>query len=34
MFGGQPSTPPIPMVVCWDDLDPTTYASQLSDLAE
>ena len=34
MFGGQPSTPPIPMVVCWDDLDPTTYASRLSELAD
>ena len=34
MFGGQPSTPPIPMVVCWDDLDPTTYTHQLTDLAD
>ncbi|WP_420120547.1 hypothetical protein [Nakamurella sp.] len=33
-FGGQPSTPPIPMVVCWDDLDPTTYVAQLTDLAD
>jgi hypothetical protein len=34
MFGDQPSTPPIPMVVCWDDLDPTTYPSLLSALAD
>jgi hypothetical protein len=34
MFGGQPGTPPIPMVVCWDDLDPTTYAHQLTELAD
>ena len=34
LFGGQPSTPPIPMVVCWDDLDPTNYASRLSGLAD
>jgi len=33
-FSGQPGTPPIPMVVCWDDLDPTAYVNQLSDLAE
>ena len=34
MFGGQPGTPPIPMVVCWDDLDPTTYTHQLTELAD
>jgi len=34
MFGGQPSTPPIPMVVRWDDLDPTTYTHELSELAD
>ncbi len=34
MLGGQPSTPPIRMVGCWDDLDPTTYTSRLSDLAD
>src|SRR6185437_10583929 len=33
-FGGQPSTPSIPMVVCWDDLDPTTYTQQLTELAD
>lgn len=34
MFGGQPGTPPVPMVVCWDDLDPTTYTNQLTELAD
>ena len=34
MFGGQPGTPPIPMVVCWDDLDPSTYTRQLTELAD
>jgi len=33
-FGGQPGTPPIPMVVCWDDLDPTTYTCRLTELAD
>ena len=34
MFGGQPGTPPVPTVVCWDDLDPTTYTHQLTELAD
>ncbi|WP_138179900.1 hypothetical protein [Nakamurella multipartita] len=34
MFGGQPGTPPVPMVVCWDDLDPSTYAHQLTELTD
>jgi len=34
MFGGQPSTPPVPMVVCWDDLSPDQYTHQLADLAD
>lgn len=33
-FGGQPSTPPVPMVVCWDDLPPDEYTHQLADLAD
>lgn len=33
-FGGQPSTPPVPMVVCWDDLPPDEYAHQLAELAD
>ena len=34
VFGGQPGTPPIPLVVCWDDLDPSSYTRELSDLAD
>lgn len=34
MLGCQPGTPPIPMVVCWDDLDPSTYNRQLTELAD
>jgi hypothetical protein len=34
MFGGQPSTPPVPMVVCWDDLPPDQYAHRLAELAD
>jgi hypothetical protein len=30
-FGGQPSTPPVPMVVCWDDLPADAYTSTLAD---
>ena len=33
-FGGQPSTPPVPMVVCWDDLPPDEYTHQLAELAD
>ncbi len=34
VFGGQPSTPPVPMVVCWDDLPPDEYTHQLAELAD
>ena len=33
-FGGQPSTPPVPMVVCWDDLPADAYTHTLADLAD
>ena len=33
-FGGQPSTPPVPMVVCWDDLPPDAYTNTLAELAD
>ncbi len=32
-FGGQPNTPPVPMVVCWDDLPPDDYTHRLAELA-
>ncbi|WP_420120936.1 hypothetical protein [Nakamurella sp.] len=34
MFGGQPGTPPVPMVVCWDDLSPDEYTHELTELAD
>ena len=33
VFGGDPDVPPVPMVICWDELDPTTYASTLEELS-
>ena len=34
VFGGDPQTPPVPMVICWDELDPAGYARTLRDLAD
>jgi hypothetical protein len=34
MLGGQPSTPPVPMVVCWEDLPPDVFTHQLGELAD
>ncbi|HEY5115645.1 MAG TPA: hypothetical protein VIJ00_08990 [Nakamurella sp.] len=33
VFGGDPQTPPVPMAICWNELDPAGYARTLRDLA-
>ncbi|WP_420119923.1 hypothetical protein [Nakamurella sp.] len=33
-FGGQASSPPVPMVVCWDDLPADAYSHALADLGD
>ena len=34
VFGGDSQTPPVPMVICWDELDPAGYARTLRELAD
>ena len=34
VFGGDPHAPPVPMVICWDELDPAGYVRTLRDLAD
>ena len=34
VFGGDPQAPPVPMVICWDELDPAGYIRTLRDLAD
>ena len=33
IFGGDPESPPMPMVIRWDDLDPAGYSTTLTSLA-
>ena len=32
-FGGDPQAPPVPMVICWDDLDPSAYSDTVDGLS-
>ncbi len=32
-FGGAAEAPPVPMVICWDDLDPAGYSTTLDALS-
>lgn len=34
VFGGDPQTPTVSMVICWYELDPAGYARTLRDLAD
>jgi len=31
VFGRDPQTPPVPMVISWEELDPAGYARTLRD---
>jgi hypothetical protein len=33
VFGGTPQAPPVPMVICWDELDPAGYQDTLDGLS-
>jgi hypothetical protein len=33
LFGGTPQTPPVPVVICWDELDPAAYRDTLDGMS-
>ena len=34
VFGGRPEAPPVPVVICWEDLGPEEYGRTLGELAK